>query len=80
MASHYVLANSEYGEISLKEEIEKTFIFHVRKDNNKFIYFIVNPTEEIHEILTALQPGGHFNCRHFFSDLSPSEILRNYNS
>ena len=74
MASHYLLANSEYGEISLKEEFEKTFIFHVRKDNNKFIYFIVNPTEEIQEILTALQPGGHFNCRSFFSDLSPSDI------
>jgi hypothetical protein len=74
MASHYVLASSEYGEISLKKEIEKTFIFHVSKNNNKFIYFIVNPTEEIQEILTGLQPGGHFNCRHFFSDLSPSEI------
>lgn len=77
MASHYLLANSEYGEISLKEEFEKTFIFHVSKNNNKFIYFIVNPTEEIQEILTALQPGGHFNCRHFFSDLSPSEMKGN---
>jgi len=74
MTSHYVLASSEYGELSLKEEIEKTFIFHVSKNNNKFIYFIVNPTEEIQEILRGLQPGGHFNCRHFFSDLSPSEI------
>jgi hypothetical protein len=75
MASHYVLASSEYGEISLKEEIEKTFIFHVSKNNNKFIYFIVNPTEEIQELVSGLEPrGGHFNHRHFFSDLSPSEI------
>lgn len=74
MVSQYILATSEYGETSLKEEIEKTFIFHVSKNNNKFIYFIVNPTEEIQEILTGLQTGGHFNCRHFFSDLSPSDI------
>jgi hypothetical protein len=75
MSSQYVSASSEYGEISLKEEIEKTFIFHVSKyDNIKFIYFIVNPTEEIQELLTGLQHGGGFNCRHFFSDLSPSEI------
>ena len=75
MASHYILASSEYGEISLKEEIEKTFIFHVSKNNNKFIYFIVNPTEEIQELVSGLEPrGGHFNHRHFFSDLSPSEI------
>ena len=78
MASQYVSASSEYGEISFKEEIEKTFIFHVSKSNNpvdsKFVYFIVNPTEEIQELLSGLQDGGHFNCRHFFSDLSPSEI------
>ena len=74
MTSPYISTSSEYGEISLKEEIEKTFIFHVSKNNNKFIYFIVNPTEEIQEILTGLQPGGHFHHRHFFSDLSPSEI------
>jgi hypothetical protein len=74
MASDYVLASSEYGEVSLKQEFEKTFIFHVSKHDNKFSYFIVNPTEEIQEILNGLQPGGFFNCRHFFSDLSPSDI------
>lgn len=74
MTSQVCSASSEYGEISLKEEIEKTFLFHVHKANNKFIYFIVNPTEEIQEILTGLQLGGHFNCRHFFADASPSEI------
>jgi hypothetical protein len=74
MTSQYVSASSEYGEISLKEEIEKTFIFHVSKINNNFIYFIVNPTEEIQEILTGLQLGGGFHHRHFLSDVSPSEI------
>lgn len=74
MGSQYVSASSEYGEISLKEEIEKTFIFHVSKDNNKFIYFLVNPTEEIQEILGGLHPSGQFNNRHFWSDLSPSDI------
>ena len=74
MTSQYVSASSEYGEISLKEEIEKTFIFHVSKNNNQFVYFIVNPTEEIQELLSGLSAGGHFNNRHFFSDLSPSEI------
>ena len=74
MTSQYVSASSEYGEISLKEEIEKTFIFHVSKNCNKFVYFIVNPTEEIQEILNGLKAGGHFNNRHFISDLSPSEI------
>jgi len=74
MTLSYVSTSSEYGEISLKEEIEKTFIFHVSKINDNFIYFIVNPTEEIQEILTSLRPGGHFNNRHFFSDVSPSEI------
>lgn len=74
MASKYVLASSEYGEVSLKQEIEKTFIFHVRKNDNKFIYFIVNPTEELLDLFGGLQLGGRFNCRHFFSDLSPSDI------
>ena len=74
MASHYVLANSEYGEVSLKEEIEKTFIFHVSKSDKKFIYFIVNPTEELLDLFGGLQPGGRFNCRYFFSDISPSDI------
>jgi hypothetical protein len=74
MASQYVLASSEYGEISLKEEIEKTFIFHVSKLNDKYVYFIVNPTEELIDLLGGLQPGGRFNCRHFFSDVSPSDI------
>lgn len=75
MASHYILASSEYGEISLKEEIEKTFIFHVvSKGNNKFIYFIVNPTEELLDLFGGLQNGGRFNCRYFYSDVSPSDI------
>jgi hypothetical protein len=78
MSSQYVSTSSEYGEISLKEEIEKTFIFHVSKENNKFIYFIVNPTEELQELLSGLQPrGGHLYHRRFFSDLSPSEIKGN---
>jgi hypothetical protein len=75
MNSQYVSASSEYGEISLKEEIEKTFIFHVSKGyGNKFVYFIVNPTEELQDLITPLESGGSFNCRHFWSYLSPSDI------
>lgn len=76
MTSQYISASSECGEISLKEEIEKTFIFHVYKGdgNNKIIYFIVNPTEELLDLFGGLQPGGRFNCRYFFSDVSPSDI------
>jgi hypothetical protein len=74
MASDYVLASSEYGEVSLKQEFEKSFIFHVSKSNTNFIYFIVNPTEELLDLFGGLQPGGRFNCRYFFSDISPSDI------
>lgn len=84
MASQYVSASSEYGEISLKEEFEKTFIFHVQRHANThtdteddiFTYFIVNPTNEILEIMYSPQlgGGGGFNYRTFWSNLSPSEI------
>ena len=38
------------------------------------MYFIVNPTEEIQELLNNLRQGHGFHCRNFISDLSPSDI------
>jgi len=89
----YVCANSEYGELSLKEEFSKTFIFHVRRyytsikswrksgeEYKRYIYFLVNPSEELAELSKQqVQPGDALG-RNYLSDLSPSEIKGMFSS